>query len=650
MKSLIVSLFVIALCGLLASGLVDTFSWAAASAQSADRSRADRKADAADLLMATQIARVTNRSGVGLESKTGPFGIETDLEGRFQNVMLTRLEDDGIPAAACVTTLGEANSFFGRDLETGSRMPKTVIDRTDAAAAAEHGMSGGEYLFYKGLVEEYQAKLAMHPNAAGITITNLDGAGEGFNDPLAPFVANEGGNGGATRGSQRMNVFTTAAGIWGSFLDSGVTTNVNATFDSLACSSGSAVLGSAGASSVARDFTNAPFAGTWYHGALANKIRNFDGSAGAEITAQFNSNLDNGCFSGASRFYYGLDGSNPAGTTNLLVVVLHELGHGLGFSSFTDGSTGAQFLGFPDVYSRFTFDRTVGLYWYQMTDAQRAASAINNGNVFWDGPNVKIASGFLSGGRDAATGRVALHTPGSFSPGSSVSHFTTAAAPNLLMEPNINSGLAITGDLARQQMRDIGWFRDTAADATADTLTGVSPNAGIAVVGSTHSINWTNNGGFSRNVTIELSTDGGATFPTAIATNIANSGSFSWVIPNSPTSAARVRIREADFAAPAGISSANFTISSAPLAAGATVSGRVTNQFGRAVSRASVTLTDANGNTRTSMTNPFGYFVFDDVPAGEDYVASVRHKRYSFAPQLVSLVDNFSGLNFVAGN
>ena len=130
-----------------------------------------------------------------------------------------------------------------------------------------------------------------------------------------------------------------------------------------------------------------------------------------------------------------------------------------------------------------------------MTDPQRAASALNSGNVFWDGPNVKIASGYLTGGRDAATGRVALHTPASFSPGSSISHFSTAAAPNLLMEPNINAGLAITGDLARQQMRDIGWFRDTAADASADTITGVAPNSGnTVVIGTQQTVSWANSG------------------------------------------------------------------------------------------------------------------------------------------------------------
>src|SRR5688500_9622948 len=651
MKRALVSFTVVVLCGLIGAGFLNSLSSGTASAQKGERPATETKSDGLDRSMAEQIARVTNRSSEGLESKAGPFGIDMDLQGRFQNVMLARVEEDGSPAAACVTSLGEANSFFGRNLETGARVAKTMIEKPMASAAEDHGMSETEYKYYQRLIEEAKAKMALHPDAAGISIANLDGANEGFNDPAAPFVANEGGNSGATRGAQRLNVFTTAAAIWGSFLDSGVTTTVNAQFDGLTCSSSSVVLCSAGAASATRDFPNAPFTGTWYHAALANKILGLDAFGGSEIIAQFNSNLDNGCFSGSSRFYYGLDGSNPAGTTNLLVVVLHELGHGLGFSSFVNGSTGALNGGFPDVYSRFMFDQTSGLYWYQMTVAQRQASAVNNGNVFWDGPNVKIASAYLTGGRDAATGRVALYTPAAFSPGSSISHFSTAAAPNLLMEPNINPGLAITGDLARQQMRDIGWFRDTAADASADTIAGVAPNSGnTVVIGTQQTVSWTNSGGFNRNVTLELSTDGGVTYTTAVATNIANTGSYSWTVPNSPTTAARIRVREADFAAPSGVSSTDFTISAASTAAGVTVSGRVSEQNGYAVGRATVTLTDANGITRTAMTNPFGYFVFDDVPAGESYIAGVRHKRLRFGTQLVNLTDSFTGLDFVAGN
>lgn len=50
-----------------------------------------------------------------------------------------------------------------------------------------------------------------------------------------------------------------------------------------------------------------------------------------------------------------------------------------------------------------------------------------------------------------------LHAPLPLSAGSSVSHWTAAAAPNLLMEPVINNNLDRKLDLTLTQMKDIGW-------------------------------------------------------------------------------------------------------------------------------------------------------------------------------------------------
>jgi hypothetical protein len=325
------------------------------------------------------------------------------------------------------------------------------------------------------------------------------------------------------------------------------------------------VLGQAGANTVHRDFPNAQFPGTHYPAALANKQVGADlNTASSEISATFNSSIDLGCLGGGSRFYYGLNNVTPSGRTNLLIVLMHEMGHGLGFQSFVNGSTGALLAGFPDTFTRYMFDRTTSKYWYQMTDAERLTSATNSGNVFWDGPSVKIASGFLTNGREIATGRVQLHTPTTFQSGSSISHFSTAASPNLLMEPNISVGLPLTLDLTRQQMRDIGWYRDTTADLVRDTITNVQPSGTTIVIGKAVAITWTNTGGFNRNVTIDLSTDGGATYPTTIASDIPNTGSFIFTVPETPTTLGRIRVREHNFVDPAGTSSSNFSISSTP--------------------------------------------------------------------------------------
>lgn len=215
--------------------------------------------------------------------------------------------------------------------------------------------------------------------AATITVVNLDGPNEGFNDPTS--VAPVGGNPGTTRGQQRLIAFQFAADLWGATLDSNVQVFVNAAFNPL----GANVLGSAGTTFVFSDFGSIfPFPGpqfgnTWYHSALADKRAGAELNPGfADINAQFSSNFN---------FYLGLD-NNHGALNDLVVVVLHELAHGLGFSAFVNSSTGANFAGRTDVFSQFAFDNTVGLIWSSMTNAQRQASAINFGNLVWVGGNV----------------------------------------------------------------------------------------------------------------------------------------------------------------------------------------------------------------------------------------------------------------------
>jgi hypothetical protein len=266
-----------------------------------------------------------------------------------------------------------------------------------------------------------------------------------------------GGNAGTTLGEQRLIVFETAADIWGAVLDSDVEIRVQAQFDPLSCTANSAVLGSAAALTAARDFPNAPFAGTWYPIALANALAGSDLSASNDITATFNSQIDNNnsCLQNID-WYLGLD-HQDGNDIDLLTVVLHEIGHGLGFASFVNESTGAELLRYPDIFGVFSLDLDSGLHWDEMSNNnQRKNSAKNTGDLVWDGPSVSdAADGFLTSGTNA--GFVRLYAPNPVQPGSSVSHYDSAASPNLLMEPAINSNLTSELTLADELMQDIGW-------------------------------------------------------------------------------------------------------------------------------------------------------------------------------------------------
>ncbi|MFN8588959.1 MAG: PA domain-containing protein [Candidatus Eisenbacteria bacterium] len=233
-------------------------------------------------------------------------------------------------------------------------------------------------------------------HAAVITIVNNDGAGEGFNDPTA--AAPVGGNNGATLGQQRLNVFQHAADIWGAALPSNIEIKVNAQFNPLSCNATSGVLGSAGPVTASRDFAGAPVSGHWYHIALANKLNNTDlNGASYEINATFNSAVG-GATCLTAGWYLGFDG-NEGSQIELLPVVLHELGHGLGFSTLTSGSSGAWNTSFPSIFDKFLYDPVTGLHWdsASMSNAQRVASAVGCTKLEWDGAQVVAHRGDFLG-------------------------------------------------------------------------------------------------------------------------------------------------------------------------------------------------------------------------------------------------------------
>ncbi|MES3019948.1 MAG: PA domain-containing protein [Pseudomonadota bacterium] len=231
--------------------------------------------------------------------------------------------------------------------------------------------------------------------AAKIVIVNNNEPGVGFNDatPVAPI----GGNKGTTLGQQRLLAFQHAAGIWAATLTSKVTVRIGASFVPLACSADSAVLGSAGANDIFADFPNAPKPDTWYPSALASKIAGVDQAEPGEphIRARFNSRLGlfPDCMPG-NPFYLGLD-SKHGTQIDLVAVLLHEMAHGLGFQTFTDGQSGERAGDKPSVWDHFMLDNRSDKLWLTMDDAERRASALSTDGLSWNGANVSNAVPFV---------------------------------------------------------------------------------------------------------------------------------------------------------------------------------------------------------------------------------------------------------------
>jgi len=220
--------------------------------------------------------------------------------------------------------------------------------------------------------------LGWPPGSANVQLGFNDGPASGFNDP--------------TLGPQRRNAIEAAAQIWSQRLGSSVTIHVEVRFSALPCSTSGGTLAQAGPDFIAADFAGAPLSGTWYPAALAEALAGRELAApdgvDSELSLTFNSRIDEGCLGGGSSYYYGLDGNLPPSTISFVNVALHEIAHGLGFASFVDATSGALFQGQPDVYSRRLFDLTIGRHWHEMTNAERRQSAINDGNLVWNGPQV----------------------------------------------------------------------------------------------------------------------------------------------------------------------------------------------------------------------------------------------------------------------
>ncbi len=103
-----------------------------------------------------------------------------------------------------------------------------------------------------------------------------------------------------------------------------------------------------------------------------------------------------------------------------------------------------------------------------------------------------------------------------------------------------------------------------ASDLTPPVATVTSPNGGEQwAAGSTHAITWTASDNIAvTTVDLVYSIDGGSTYSASIATGLANSGTYNWLVPNVPGTATRVLVTAHDAAANTGsdASDANFAI------------------------------------------------------------------------------------------
>jgi PKD repeat protein len=254
---------------------------------------------------------------------------------------------------------------------------------------------------------------------------------------------------------EARTAFEYAADIWETLITSPVPIVVDAQFDSL----GPNVLGGAGPTYIERIFPNIPQANTWYPVATANKLAKFDLYPGlADIRATFSSSYPN--------WYFGTGSTTPANKISFASVVLHELGHGLGFigSMRVDDGVGLSecqglagrgcygYDGSPMIYDRYTENGAGTPLLNFSNNSTDLTNQLTSNNIFFD----SSGGNFANGGN-----RVPIYTPSSWSQGSSYSHLAGSfdSTAHALMTFSISKGETIhnPGSVTLCMFAEMGW-------------------------------------------------------------------------------------------------------------------------------------------------------------------------------------------------
>jgi hypothetical protein len=88
-----------------------------------------------------------------------------------------------------------------------------------------------------------------------------------------------------------------------------------------------------------------------------------------------------------------------------------------------------------------------------------------------------------------------------------------------------------------------------------------------------------------------------------------------------------------------------------PTAASVSISGRIRTSGGTGIKNVRLILSNpTTGETFLAISSPFGYYRFDDLPAGQTYILSVSSKRFSFGPntRVITLFDELINEDFTA--
>ncbi len=259
---------------------------------------------------------------------------------------------------------------------------------------------------------------------------------------------------------EAIEAFQYAVDIWNALIRSPVPIRIDASFiDFGGFEDGTVILGGARPAS----WKSSRSLDLWFPEALADNGAGRDITAGEpDIITRFNSHED-------ANWYFGTDGNTPSGKTDFVSTVLHEIAHGLGFSSFATvdkssmwrfsassegGKLRARRPKLAQIYD-FFIENGAGKTIMSFPDPSYALeNQFTSNDLFWNGKKGAQANGGIL---------PHLYAPSAWAEGSSYTHLDEITFPagtaNSLMTAYLDNQEAIhtPGPIALGMLEDMGW-------------------------------------------------------------------------------------------------------------------------------------------------------------------------------------------------
>ena len=248
--------------------------------------------------------------------------------------------------------------------------------------------------------------------------------------------------------------FEYAVSIWEQIIESDIPIHIDANWRTMSDN----ILGSAGPTDYFSNFEHAPRKNRFYPVSVVEKITKteINGSTQADIDATFNKDI---------KWYFGTDGNTPDQLYDFVTVVLHEIGHGLGFTGFffvtgkngaygnSAGGNAGDATAFDIMVINQENEYLTDTFTFEMPSVM-LYDAFTSNNLF-----IRNSSSILNN----SSINPRLYAPVTWNNGSSIYHLNDETYPftneNSLMTHAIGKGEAVhdPGPVTSGILADIGW-------------------------------------------------------------------------------------------------------------------------------------------------------------------------------------------------